>query len=131
MDSPYQKYKAINPNITLHIQYEVLLSNEFRSLSKHAKTIYIAFLYKRRIPKGQSKKPKRVTNNGELEFDQDEAKQKWGISSATYWRAIRELKELKIIEVAKQGNSLEHTVNQYRLLGKFDGVIQPERFRHT
>ena len=123
MDPP-QEFKPIRYFRKLTLTYDILLSREFRSLSKAARDVFIIFLYKRDIKSSKgSRKPARVANNGSIQFTENEAVKKWKIPKNTFWRAIKELKESKMIELNHRGLGRNHDVNLYGLVGKFSGLV--------
>ena len=123
MDPP-QEFKPIRYFRKLTLTYDILLSSEFRSLSKASRDVYIIFLYKREIKSSKGNgKPAKVANNGRIQFTENEAIKKWKIPKNTFWRAIKELKEAKMIELVHKGFGSNHDANLYGLVGKFNGLV--------
>lgn len=116
------KFKKIDRSRIVFLQYNVLLSPEYRSLRAASRDVYMIFLYKRDFSKKRSGKKRKITNNGDIQFTEHEAFHKWGIKKRTFWRAIAQLTQAGIIRVNHKGYGFEHDVNLYELIGKFDGI---------
>ena len=126
MDPPAKRgFTPIKYKRKVMVTYELLLSKEYRSLSAIERDVFTIFLYKRQFSnKKKTGKPRNLKNNGDIEFTESEAAQKWGIKTVTFRRSIRKLKDLRMIRVAHKGFGLYHDVNKYELLGIFDGVCR-------
>ena len=128
MDPP-QEFKPVQYFRKLTITYDILLSDEFRSLTGAARDVYIIFLYKRQFCKKKQFKPSKLKNNCEIQFTEDEAIKKWEIGTKkTFWRAIKQLKDRKMIRIAHKGFGFTNDVNLYELLGKFDGICDFRKY---
>ena len=123
MDPP-QEFKPVDYRRKLVITYDVLLSEQFRSLSPTSRDVYVIFLYKRQFANKRRGKTRNLKNNCNIQFSEYEATKKWKIPKNSFWRAIAQLKKAKIIRVAHKGYGLNHDVNLYELIGKFDGVCK-------
>jgi len=121
---PHGKYKPIKYYRKLTITYEVLLSEQYRSLSATSKYAYTIFLYKRQFANSTRKGVRNLKNNGSIKFPEEEAQGKWGIKKGAFWKSIKQLQQQKIIRVAHKGFGLHNDMNLYELIGIFDGVVR-------
>ena len=117
------QHKPVDKRRQVHLTYDIVLDEKFRSLSSTAKDVYMIFLYKRVIPRSRGKRAHKVANNGQIQFTQHEAKHKWGIPKTSFWRAMSQLLERGIVKVSHRGHGINHDVNLYELVGKWDGII--------
>ncbi len=105
----------------MFISRSVMTSKAFLSLSPPtACQVYLIFLTKCRWEpaqggKGRKNKVYIHTNNGEIQFTYKEAKEKFGISSGRFTRAIDELVQVGLIDIAHTGFGLHKDVTLYAI----------------
>jgi len=97
-------------------------SRAWLSLSRTALQVYLLFRCKCQIAKRNRRSSKRsetivsrILNNGEIVFTYEEAKQRYGITSGRFARAIDELVEKGFIEIAASGMGVHKVESWYAI----------------
>jgi hypothetical protein len=107
--SPYSK------NEVVVIDQDLVKSPAWMSLRGSATQVYLIFLCKRRMEKLGRKSPKPIcTNNGDIVFTYQEAKEKYGISKDSFTRGIDALIDRGLLDIAREGGILK-TASKYSL----------------
>lgn len=103
----------------MFVSRAVVKSKAFFSLKNAASTqVYMIFLSKCQwlpVQGARARRKRQYThaNNGEIQFSYKEAKEKFGISTGRFTRAIDELVRVGLIDIAKSGFGLHKDVTLY------------------
>jgi hypothetical protein len=105
----------------MFVSRSLITSKAFLSLKTAAACqVTLIFLNKCKWEKVQGKTAKRkapyfLANQGKIQFSYKEAKQKYGMSSGKFTRAIDEVVENGLIDIAKSGLGLHKDVTLYAI----------------
>lgn len=102
-----------NENRSIFLDYELLTSRAFLSLKTVTATkVYMIFMTKRQMKKVRGR-DFEIANNYQIVFTYDEAVKLLNISKSTFTRAIDELIEKGLIDVAATGKGLHKIPTLY------------------
>lgn len=110
----------------MFVSRKKITSKAFLSLKTAAACqVYLIFLSKCRVEKVQTRpmsreREWRITNNSEIQFTYKEAEEKWGISSGKFLRAISQLVEVGLIDIAQSGFGLYKDVTLYAISDRWE-----------
>lgn len=96
---------------------EVVVSKPFAGLSARAMRVYLLFLFRRKMGKHGRRGKERWTclNNGELVFPYREAERDHRMAKKTFSKALDDLIEVGLLEIASHGGSARGDVSRYSL----------------
>lgn len=110
----------------MFVSRALITSKAFLSLKTAAACkVLMIFLSKCQVEKlrtrpGCRDKEWLIVNNGEIQFTYKEAKEKYGLSSGKFTRAIDEVVEKGLIDIAKSGFGLQRDVTLYAISNRWD-----------
>ena len=91
----------------------------FRKLNPNSIFVLFEFLYRRKVTQVPTKvgrgKEWIISNNGEIFFTYDEAKNNFGIPRSTFRRAIDQLVDLGFIDITHHGGGMMKDASKYAI----------------
>ena len=91
----------------------------FRKLNASSIFVLFEFLYRRQVTQVPTKEGRGkewiISNNGEIFFPYDEAKNNFGIPRSTFRRAIDQLVDLGFIDITHHGGGMMKDASKYAI----------------
>ena len=119
-----------NPKAGQWYNNELYFSKAYQSLSKSARNLFHCLRNELRWPKGQHKKKRVYTNNGDVSFTVVQFREKFGVTSETYFRARNQLIKVGLIIQKHRGGMGKGDMSTYKILALTDLPKDQERWRN-
>ena len=107
----------------------------FRKLNASSIFVLFEFLYRRKVKQVPTKvgrgKEWIISNNGEIFFTYDEAKNNFGIPRSTFRRAIDQLVDLGFIDITHHGGGMMKDASKYAISERWEEYGKKEFLKIT
>ena len=107
----------------------------FRKLNPSSTFVLFEFLYRRKVTQVPTKvgrgKEWIISNNGEIFFTYDEAKNNFGIPRSTFRRAIDQLVDLGFIDITHHGGGMMKDASKYAISERWEEYGKKEFLKKT
>ena len=118
-----------NPKAGQWYNNELYFSKAYQSLSKSARNLFHCLRNELRWPKGQHKKNRVYTNNGDVSCTVIQFREKFEVTSETYFRARNQLIKVGLIKQTYRGGNGQGDMARYKILALTSLPRSEERWR--